>query len=140
MSDSYDFNDFNRQIIEEFRANAGVVGGPFEGAPMLILHTTGAKSGLPRETPLVFQAVGDGYAIFGSKGGATTAPDWYHNLVANPAASIEVGSETFDVTVRILEGAEREEVWERQKALMSNFAEYEKTANRTIPVVVLSRA
>lgn len=134
-----DFNDFNRQIIEEFRANDGKVGGNFEGAPLLILHTTGAKSGQERLHPLVFQPVDDTWAIFGSKGGATTNPDWYHNLVANPDATIEVGTESVPVRARIAEGEQRDTIWTRQKELMPGFAEYEKTANRTIPVVLLER-
>ena len=141
MSDLADLNDFNRAIVEEFRANAGQVGGGFEGAPMLVLHTTGARSGKERITPLVYQQVGDAWAIFGSKAGATTAPDWYHNLVAHPdAVSIEVGTETVPVTARVAEGEEHETIWAKQKELMPGFAEYEKTANRTIPVVLLERA
>lgn len=140
MSDLSDVNDFNRQIIEEFRANDGKVGGPFEGAPMLILHTTGAKSGKERLAPLVFQQVGTSWAVFGSKGGAPTAPDWYHNLVADPTASIEVGDQTVAVRARIATGKERDEIWTEQKRRMPGFADYEATANREIPVVVLERA
>ncbi len=135
-----DFNDFNKQIIEEFRANDGKVGGPFEGAPMLILHSTGAKSGQERLSPLVFQADGDRWVIFGSKGGAPTHPDWFHNLVANPEASIEVGADTVPVTATVAEGDEHDRLWETQKATMPGFAEYEeKAAGRRIPVVVLTR-
>ncbi|HEX7135905.1 MAG TPA: nitroreductase family deazaflavin-dependent oxidoreductase [Iamia sp.] len=135
-----DFNDFNRQIIEEFRANDGKVGGPFEGAPMLILHTTGARSGQERLTPLVFRADGDRWVIFGSKGGAPTHPDWFHNLTAAPEVSIEVGTETVPVTATVAEGDERERIWEAQKAAMPGFAEYEgKAQGRQIPVVVLTR-
>ena len=133
-------NDFNQAIIDEFRANGGKVGGGFEGAPMLILHSTGARSGEERVIPLVYQQVGEDHAIFASKAGAPTNPDWYHNLVANPSASIEVGTETVPVTARVLEGDERDAVWERQKELMPGFAEYEEKTTRTIPVVVLDRA
>lgn len=129
--------DWNTQVINEFRANQGRVGGPFEGAPLLILHTTGAKSGKERVSPLTYQAVDGGYAVFASKGGAPTNPDWYHNLVANPDASIEVGTETVPVTARVAGEDERERVWSEQKRRMPQFAEYDKTANRAIPVVVL---
>lgn len=132
-------NDFNQQIIDEFRANGGQVGGGFEGAPMLILHSTGARSGQERVIPLVYQQVGDAYAIFASKAGAPTNPDWYHNLVAEPSASIEVGTETVPVTARVLEGDERDAIWARQKELMPGFADYEAATTRTIPVVVLER-
>ena len=103
-----DMNDFNAQIIEEFRANDGKVGGNFEGAPLLLLHTTGAKSGQERVHPIVYQPVGDSYAVFASKAGAPTNPDWFHNLAANPEASIEVGADTVPVTARVLEGDERD--------------------------------
>jgi deazaflavin-dependent oxidoreductase (nitroreductase family) len=134
-----DFNDWNRKIIEEFRANGGRVGGPFEGANLLLLHTTGARSGQERINPLAYQQVGDDYAIFGSKGGAPTDPDWYRNLVAHPAVTVEVGNETFDGTARVAEGEERDRIWTRQKELAPGFAEYESKTTRTIPVVVISR-
>jgi deazaflavin-dependent oxidoreductase (nitroreductase family) len=131
--------DFNSKIIEEFRANGGKVGGPFEGGTMLLLHHTGAKTGTRRVTPLAFQQVGNGYAIFASKAGAPTNPDWYHNLVANPETEIEVGEEKVKVRARVTEDSERSEIWENQKKLAPNFAEYDaKVAGiRTIPVVVL---
>lgn len=140
MSDLDDLNDFNRQIVEEFRANGGQVGGPFEGAPMLVLHSTGARSGKERLAPVVYQQVGDDWAIFASKAGAPTHPDWYHNLVANPAATIEVGTERVAVTARVAEGDERERIWAEQKQRMPGFAEYEAATSRQIPVVVLSRS
>ena len=140
MSDLSDVNEFNRGIIEQFRANDGKVGPPFEGAPLLILHSTGAKSGKNRLAPIVYQQVGDSWAVFASKAGAPDNPDWYHNLVANPAARIELGTETVDVTARVLEGDERAEVWEKQKQVMPGFAEYEAKTDRVIPVVVLDRA
>lgn len=134
-----EMNDFNQQIIAEFRANGGKVGGGFEGAPMVILHSTGAKSGQERVIPLVYQPVGDAWAIFASKAGAPDNPDWYHNLVANPEASIEVGTETVPVTARVLDPDEREPIWTKQKELMPGFAEYEAATTRTIPVVLLER-
>lgn len=133
-------NDFNTKIIEEFRANDGKVGPPFEGAPLLLLHSTGAKSGQERVHPMVFQPVGDAWAVFASKAGAPTNPDWYHNLVANPQASIELGTETVPVTARVLDGDERDQVWNAQKQLMPGFADYEQATTRTIPVVILDRA
>jgi deazaflavin-dependent oxidoreductase (nitroreductase family) len=135
-----DFNDFNRQIIEEFRANGGKVGGAFDGAPMLLLHTTGAKSGQDRVAPLVFQPVDDGWAIFGSKGGAPTHPDWFHNLKADADVRIEVGTDDVPVRARVAEGDEHERIWTAQKEQMPGFAEYEEKAQgRVIPVVVLER-
>jgi deazaflavin-dependent oxidoreductase (nitroreductase family) len=131
-------SDFNTAIIEEFRANEGQVGGGFAGAPMLLLHATGAKSGQERVHPLVFLRDGDSYVVFGSKGGAPTHPVWYRNLVANPNASIEVGTEHMPVVARVAKGDERERIWAEQKRLMPGFAEYEKTAgDREIPVIVL---
>ncbi len=130
-------NDFNAQIIEEFRANGGKVGGQFEGAPLLLLHSTGAKSGEERVHPVMYQADGDRMAIFASKAGAPTNPDWFHNLQANPGATVEVGTETVPVTARIAKGEERQRIWERQKQEYPGFAEYEAKAGRTIPVVVL---
>jgi deazaflavin-dependent oxidoreductase (nitroreductase family) len=131
-------NDWNHAIIEEFRANAGKVGGPFEGAPVLLLHTTGARSGLARVNPMVFQDLGGPIAVFASKAGAPTHPDWYHNLVAHPEVTAEIGSETRSFVARVATGEERERIWTKQKELMPGFAEYEvKAAGREIPVVVL---
>lgn len=137
MSD--DMNDWNQQIIAEFRANGGVVGGPFEGAPMVLVTHRGARSGTERTTPLVYLADGDDVVIFASKAGAPTNPDWFHNLVANPDATIEVGTETLAVRARVAEGDERDQLFERQKAASPQFAEYEKATDRVIPVVVLER-
>jgi deazaflavin-dependent oxidoreductase (nitroreductase family) len=135
-----DLDDWNTKIITEFRANAGKVGGPFEGAPLLLLHSIGAKSGQVRVNPLTYQAAGDRLVIFASKAGATTNPDWYHNLKANPAASVEVGTEHFEVVARVAEGEERDHLWTRQKEAVPTFAAYEARAGREIPVVVLERA
>ncbi len=134
-----DTNDFNRQIIEEFRANDGVVGGPFEGAPLLLLHTTGAKSGTERVHPLMYRQVGEQTVIFASKAGAPSHPAWYHNLLTTPAAEIEIGKETISVTARIATGAEREQIWSDQKRDVPQFADYEAATDREIPVVVLER-
>lgn len=133
-------NEFNQQTIDEFRANEGKVGGPFESVQLLLLHTTGAKSGKARIAPLVFRQEGDALAVFGSKAGADDNPDWYHNVLANPAVSVEVGTDRFDAVARVAEGAERDRIWERQKTEVPNFAEYEKQTDRIIPVVVLERS
>jgi deazaflavin-dependent oxidoreductase (nitroreductase family) len=135
-----DVNDWNRQVIEEFRANAGRVGGQFEGAPLLLLHTVGARSGAARVNPLVYQADGDRYVVFASKAGAPTNPDWYHNVRANPAVRVEVGPDTLTMRARVAEGDERDRLWGRQKELMPGFADYERATDREIPVVVLERA
>jgi deazaflavin-dependent oxidoreductase (nitroreductase family) len=132
-------SDWNEKIIAEFRANEGKVGGNFEGAPLLLLHHTGARSGKERVNPMMYQAVGDSFAVFASKGGADTNPDWFHNLKANPEARIEVGTETLDVTARVLDTEEREPIWEEQKARYPGFAEYEEKTDRVIPVVMLDR-
>jgi deazaflavin-dependent oxidoreductase (nitroreductase family) len=133
-----EMDDFNTKIIEEFRSNAGKVGGGFEGAPMLVLTTTGAKSGKTRENPMMYLAEGDRIYVFASKAGAPTNPDWYHNLVANPDATIEVGSDTVTVVARVAEPTERDVIWARQKERSPQFAAYEETAApRKIPVVVL---
>jgi deazaflavin-dependent oxidoreductase (nitroreductase family) len=130
---------WNQRIIDEFRANGGRVGGPFEGAPLLLLHTTGARTGERRVNPVMYQADGERLAVFGSKGGGPTNPDWYHNLVANPRASVEVGTEAFDVIARIAQGEERERIWQRQKQRYPGFAEYERNTTRQIPVIILER-
>lgn len=131
--------DFNSKVVTEFRDHAGKVGGPFEGAPVLLLHHKGAKSGKERVNPLVYQPVGDGFAIFASKGGAPSHPDWFRNLKANPVTVIEIGADTIEVTARQLDGAERRPIWEKQKQLMPGFAEYEEktTGIREIPVLLL---
>lgn len=133
--------EWNRKIVEEFRANGGKVGGPFEGAPMLLLHHTGARSGTHRVNPLVYQASdGDSYAIFASNAGRDKHPAWYHNLLAQPRVTVEVGTEEFEAVSRVAEGEEREEIWERQKQMAPTFAEYEAGTPRQIPVVVLEPA
>jgi deazaflavin-dependent oxidoreductase (nitroreductase family) len=134
-----DPNDMNAKVIKEFRANAGVVGGYFEGKPVLLLHHTGAKSGTVRVSPLMFNVDEDNFVIFASKGGAPTHPDWYRNVLANPNAQIEVGTDTLDVAVREAKGDERTRLWDRQKAEYPQFADYEAGTEREIPVLVLER-
>ena len=131
--------DWNTQVIEEFRANGGKVGGPFEGAPMILITTTGAKSGKRRTTPLVYLPDGDRQIIFASKAGAPTHPDWYHNLVAHPEVTVEIGSETFEATAVVVEGAERDQLYAKQAARMPGFAEYQAKTTRLIPVIALER-
>jgi deazaflavin-dependent oxidoreductase (nitroreductase family) len=135
-----DVTDFNQTIIEEFRANAGKLGGNFEGAPMLLLHTTGAKSGKERVNPMMYREVGgDDIAVFASKAGAPTNPDWYYNLVAHPETTAEIGTETVPVVARVAEGDERTTIWDAQKKDFPGFADYEKSTTRQIPVVILQR-
>ena len=131
--------DWNSNIIDEFRANEGRVGGPFKGAPMLLLHHTGAKSGKIRVNPLVYLADDDRLLVFGSKGGAPTDPDWIHNLRANPAASVEVGTDEFEVEAEEVIGEERDRLFAMQAGLMPAFADYQTKTSRTIPVVALKR-
>jgi deazaflavin-dependent oxidoreductase (nitroreductase family) len=132
--------DFNRSLIEEFRAKDGRVEGSFEGTPLLLLTTTGAKSGQQHTTPLVYQRDGDRVVIFGSKGGAPAHPAWFHNLVANPEVIVELPGEKFTARAAVAEGAERQRLWERQKVAMPNFADYEAKTTREIPAIVLERA
>ena len=130
--------DWNVKIVEEFRNNEGRVGGRFEGRPLLLLHHRGAKSGVERVNPLAAQDLGNGsWAVFGSKGGAPSNPDWYYNLLANPRAKIEVGTDTKEVIAHEAKGEERERIWSKQKELMPGFADYEKKTDREIPVMVL---
>jgi deazaflavin-dependent oxidoreductase (nitroreductase family) len=137
---STETNDWNARVIEDFRANGGRVGGQFEGFPLLLLHTTGAKSGKERVNPLAYGTDGDHLVVFGSKGGAPMHPDWYHNIVANPRARVEVGTDTFDVTAHVAEGDERARIWDAWKQQVPAFAEYERSTSREIPVIVLERA
>jgi deazaflavin-dependent oxidoreductase (nitroreductase family) len=131
-------NDFNTKIVDEFRANHGQVGGPFTGAPMLVLTTTGAKSGEARVNPLVYLADGDRLVIFASKAGAPTNPDWYHNLRAHPRVTVERGDETFAADAIVVEGEERDRLYAQQASVMPGFAEYQEKTARVIPVVVLT--
>jgi deazaflavin-dependent oxidoreductase (nitroreductase family) len=132
-------HDWNTNIINEFRANEGRVGGPFKGAPMLLLHHTGAKSGKVRVNPLVYLADSDRLLVFGSKGGAPTTPDWFHNLRANPAATVEVGTDKFAVEAEELTGEEHDRLYAKQAGIMPAFADYQAKTSRTIPVMALKR-
>ena len=132
-------SDWNTKIIEEFRANEGKVGGPFDGAPMLLLHTTGAKSGREHVAPMMYLREDGRTFVFASKGGAPTNPDWYHNLVANPGVTVELPGETFEAKAVVTDGAERERLFSAQKQAMPAFAEYEKKTTREIPVVILEK-
>jgi deazaflavin-dependent oxidoreductase (nitroreductase family) len=131
-------SDWNDKIIAEFRSNRGHVAS-FAHQPLLLLHHHGAKSGIERVNPLALQELDDGWAVFASKGGAPTNPDWYHNLIANPRAKVEVGTETIDVEARPAEPEERERIWEEQKRRNPGFAAYESKTMRRIPVVILKR-
>ena len=129
--------DWNSKIIEEFRANEGKVGDPFDGAPLLLLHTVGARTGQPRVNPMMYRPVPGGYAVFATKGGAPTNPDWYHNLLAHPDVAAEIGRTTMKLCARVAEGAERDQIWAAQKAANPGFADYEEKTTRQIPVVIL---
>lgn len=135
-----ELNDWNQGIIDEFRANEGRVGGPFEGAPLLLLHHLGRKSGTERVSPMMYQDVGgDALAVFASKAGADTHPDWYLNLLAHPDVEVEVGTDKVAVRARDLTAEERDPIWEKQKQDYPGFAGYESKTSRTIPVVLLER-
>jgi deazaflavin-dependent oxidoreductase (nitroreductase family) len=135
--------DFNAAIIDEFRANAGKVGGSFDGAPIVLIHHVGRKTGNEHLTPMVYQQATNPAEIyvFASKAGAPTNPDWYYNLTAAGTGTVEVGTETYPVTVSEVTGAKRDEIYAAQVAAMPGFGEYEeKTAGiRTIPVLALQR-
>lgn len=133
----HDYNAWNKEVIEEFRANGGWAGGPLEGMPLLLLFNVGARTGAERINPLAYLAVEGGYAIFGSKGGGPNNPAWYHNLLANPEVKVELGTETFPARARLTEGEERERIWTQQKIAFPQFAEYETKTSRRIPVLVL---
>ncbi len=138
--------DYNRGIIEEFRANEGRVGGPFAGAPVVLLTSKGAKSGRPHTTPLVYLREGDAAGgpgdriyVFGSMGGAPKHPAWYHNLKANPDATVEVGTQRYAVRAEIITGEERDRLFQKQASVFPAFAQYQQRTTRTIPVIALER-
>jgi deazaflavin-dependent oxidoreductase (nitroreductase family) len=137
MSYNRDWDAFNRDVIVEFRANGGQVAG--RKYPLILLTTIGAKTGLPRTTPLNYSIDGDWIIVIASKAAAPTHPDWYHNLLAHPEATIELGTERFAVRARIAEGHERDRLFDAQAALMPFFAEYQRQTARRIPVVVFER-
>jgi deazaflavin-dependent oxidoreductase (nitroreductase family) len=132
-------NDFNQRIIDEFRANDGKVAGPFEGRRLLLLHTTGAKTGRDLVHPLAYRREGDDLLVFGTKGGSPTHPDWYHNLRAHPRVTVEVGNERFDARARVADDDERDRLWDEAKEGIPVFADYERKTRRRIPVIVLER-
>jgi deazaflavin-dependent oxidoreductase (nitroreductase family) len=131
--------DWNKAIIEEFRANGGKVGGMFAGRTLLLLHTSGAKSGQPRINPVAYVKDGDRFVIIASKGGAPTNPDWYYNLVAHPDVTVEVGTEQLQVHATVAAEPERTRLYQQMVAMMPGFAEYEQKTTRKIPVFILTR-
>ena len=134
-----ELDEFNRRVIDEFRSNAGKVGGMFANAPMLLLTTKGAKSGKSYTNPLVYSRDGDRIVVIASKAGAPTNPAWYYNLVAHPTATIELGTDQFQVRARVVTGDERERLFKQQAAQMPMFDEYRKRTTRQIPVIVFER-
>jgi deazaflavin-dependent oxidoreductase (nitroreductase family) len=134
-----DWHAFNRGVVEHVRAHGGIGPGRWEGQPLLLLTTTGARSGQPRTVPLLYSTDGDRLVVIASKGGEPTHPDWYHNLVADPEATVEAEGETFPVRAQVASGDERRRLFDQQAALMPFFAAYERTTPRTIPVVILAR-
>lgn len=134
-----ELNDFNQQVINEFRANQGKVGGQLANMPVLLLTTTGAKSGRTITKPLVYSKDGDRIVIIASFAGGPKSPPWYFNLVANPEATVEVGTECFRVRATVTSGEERERLFNRQAEQMPIFNEYRQKTTRQIPVVVLTR-
>ncbi|TMI08773.1 nitroreductase family deazaflavin-dependent oxidoreductase [Candidatus Bathyarchaeota archaeon] len=131
-------NDWNMGIIAEFRKNHGKVGGQFEGAPILLINHTGARTGKPRTNPVMYLKDGHRYLVFASKGGAPTNPDWYRNLKAHPNVKIEVGNETIDVIAEEITGPERERLFARQASLYPQFAQYQRDTKRIIPVIAFT--
>jgi deazaflavin-dependent oxidoreductase (nitroreductase family) len=134
-----DVDDWNARIIAEFREHQGRVGGQFEGAPLLLLTTTGARTGTPRVAPMMYLAEGERLFVFASKAGAPNNPDWFHNLVAHPDVGVELGSDTFAATAVVVEGEERERIYAEQASRFPGFAEYQAKTDRVIPVVELVR-
>jgi deazaflavin-dependent oxidoreductase (nitroreductase family) len=131
--------DWNKAIIEEFRANGGKVGGMFADRTLLLLHTSGAKSGQPRINPVAYTTDGDRFVIIASKGGAPTNPDWYYNLVAHPDVTVEVGTGQFQVHATVAAEPDRTRLYQQMVAMMPGFAEYEQKTTRKIPVIILTR-
>lgn len=134
-----ELNERNKRIIDEFRANEGRVGGPFEGKTLLLLHTLGAKSQQERINPVACIKDGDQWAVIASKGGAPTHPDWYYNIVANPQVTVEVGTEKFQARATVAEEPERSRLYESMVAVMPGFDDYRRNTTRVIPVIVLTR-
>lgn len=134
-----EMHDWNTAIATEFRANGGIVGGQFAGATLLLLTTTGAKTGAERLNPLVYLGEGDRYFVFASFGGAPRHPDWYLNVTAHPEVTVEVGTEKFAARAVEVTGAERDRIYATQAARSPQFGEYAKNTTRTIPVIALER-
>jgi deazaflavin-dependent oxidoreductase (nitroreductase family) len=134
-----DLNELNQQVIKEFRTNQGKVGGRYAKVPLLLLTTTGAKSGRALTRPLAYTRDGERLVVIASYGGGPKNPPWYHNLVAHPEATVEVGSERFRVRATVATGEERQRLYNRQAEQLPNFAEYPKKTTRQIPVIVLTR-
>lgn len=133
-------NDFNQRMIEEFRANDGkIISGPLAGGPLVLLTTTGAKSGQTRVSPLAYTKDGDRLVIIASKAGAPTNPDWFHNVCANPTVTVEVGTERYQARAVIAEGQERERLYKQMAQQLPVFAEYQQKTTRQIPVIILER-
>ncbi len=132
-------NEWNKKIIAEFRANDGKVGGNFADRTLLLLHTTGAKSGQERINPLACTTDGDRLVVVASKGGAPTNPDWYYNIMANPRVTVELGTEQFQAQATITEEPERTRLFDQMAAVMPGFAEYQRKITRILPVIVLTR-
>jgi deazaflavin-dependent oxidoreductase (nitroreductase family) len=139
VSSQFDMKAFNQSLIEEFRANGGKVGGRFAGRPVVLVTATGAKSGRRLTIPLVYLQEGDRRFIFASKAGSPKNPDWYHNLVANPNVTVEIGTETYEATAKVITGAERDQLYAKQVAAAPNFGEYQEKTTRVIPVIELVR-
>lgn len=131
-------NDWNKQVIEEFHKNHGKVGGQFEGAPILIIHSVGARTGKSRANPVMYLKEGDRYLVFPSKGGAPSNPDWYYNLKAHPDVQIEVGDDKIDVHTDEIKGPERDRLYAKQSSLYPNFAQYQANTKRIIPVMAFT--
>ena len=140
FTDKSQLEAFNNSIVAEFRANAGKVGGPFEGATLLLLTSTGRKSGQPRINPLAYFTVDGRMIIVGSKAGSDTNPDWVHNLRANPSAHVEVGADAYDVTAHELSTDERDAIFAKVVAAAPGFGEYQAKTTRVIPLFELKRA
>jgi deazaflavin-dependent oxidoreductase (nitroreductase family) len=139
MSDRPNYDDFNQQLIAKYREHGGQIDGPFTGRTLLLLTTTGARSGRERTTPVAYTRDGDNLVIIASKGGAPEHPAWYHNLVAHPEVTVELGAERFPARAVVPEGAERDRLFAQMATKMPNFARYQENTARQIPVVVLRR-
>jgi len=139
-----DFDEMNREVLAEFRANAGVVdtaaGGYFKGKPVLVVHSTGAKTGKARINPLMYLDEGDDRYVFASKGGAPHNPDWYHNLKANPEVTVEAGTESYPAVAREITGPERDRVYAAMADAFPQFGDYQEKTTRKIPVIALDRS